>query len=349
MSLSIRSMCSRSAPMLLALCFALHSAPAIAKTPPAEVASLLERLPKDVGALAGFDSSRARGTAAMKEGLRMARKDARAARVLRMLERDFGFDLARHLDYVVAATPKFAGRPKASAPFSMVLKGTFDAEKIDALLQDASRAKPETIGGKKVHYVKRASVRARLVDPSTLVLVRGPSSWQKQAWKAALSKPSKRAKGPMADPLVSRLIGSVDTTQHAWGVADTSALDQGSAPRTREVVSSLNFSRGVSMTTVMLMASAADASTVLRKLEENRLYGAMLAAAYAAQPLVTNLVARAASSTLTLTTSMTENELRAMGRRLREIEAERRRIKAAKQADTERDGATPKAPKPSSE
>ncbi len=304
-----------STPALAALT-ALMLSPAIASA--GDPGALLKYAPSDSGMIAGFDGEASRNTASFKEGLKLMKRDAGFRKVARTLKKELNFDVAKDLDTGLIATPKVKGRgQRASRTFTLVVSGKIDRAATEAAL--AKNGKPSTIAGVSVFKTSKGAT-VSFLDDSTMVVVAGKKDYTERAWSTIAGK----SKGSESGGSLAAELASIDTSKNLWMVADASKVQQPKGATFKKIAMTVSLVGGLSIDSALQMGSAGQASSAVSKFNENRFKSSMMAAAFAAHPLINNAKLSASGSTLTLKTSMTDTEVRAVGDRVREIEEQQR-------------------------
>jgi hypothetical protein len=300
----------------LATLAALTLSPALASA--GDPGALLKYAPRDSGMIAGFDGEASRGTASFKEGFKLLKRDAGFRKVARTLKKELNFDVAKDLDTGLIATPKVKGTGKrASRTFTLVVSGSIDRAATEAAL--AKNGKPSTISGVSVFKTTKGAT-VSFLDDSTMVVVAGGDDYTARAWSTVAGK----TKGADSGADLAAELSSVDTSRNAWMVADASKVRQPPGANVERLALTVSFAGGLSVDSALQMGSAGQAAKAATAFEDNRFKSSMMAAAFAAHPLINNAKVSASGSTLTLKTSMTDTEVRAVGARVREIEEQKR-------------------------
>ena len=304
-----------STPAIAAL-LALTLSPALASA--GDPGALLKYAPSDSGMIAGFDGEASRKTVSFKEGFKLLKRDAGFRKVVRTLKKDLNFDVAKDLNTGLIATPKVKGRGKsASRTYTLVVSGKIDRAATEAKL--AENGKPSKIAGVSVFKTSRGAT-VSFLDDTTMVVVMGKDAYTKRAWSTVAGK----AKGADSGADLAAELSSIDTSRNVWMVADASKVSQPSGATFKKIAMTVTMAGGLVVDSAIQMGSAGQAAKAVTTFDENRFKSSMMAAAFAAHPLVNNAKLAANGSTLTLKTSMTDTEVRAVGARVREIEEQKR-------------------------
>ena len=280
--------------------------------------ALLKYAPKDSGVIAGFDGAASRSSASFKEGFKLIKRDSNVRKVVRTLKKELDFDVSKDLDTGLFAAPALSGTGRtASRAFTLVVSGKIDRAAAEARL--AKNGEKSTIAGLSVFSTSKGAT-VRFLDDNTVVIIAGKDAYKKGAWATVAGKAKGADSGAALDDELSRL----DTSKHVWLAANTRKLKQPSGSTLKNVALAIDLSSGIKLASTIVMGSAGEVTGAIGTFEDNRFKSSMLLAAFSAHPLINNANLSGSGSTLTLATSMSDTQVRAVGARVREIDEQKR-------------------------
>ena len=264
-------------------------------------AAMVPYATSDAGVVVGFDVKNARHSALFKHAMKMAGQNRKFQRAATELEAKAGVSLERdvHALLFLAPAPRGAGAAK-NTPFTLVLQGDFDAQKIAmALTKDEVK---ELAKGK--HFLLQEDSELWLATKDKMVLVHGPQAYRKKAIAQAKSAKKTGLGGAM-----QKQIAQLDTTKHLWMALDASGIKGGAQGEISSLRLQGDLSSGVALEGNMVFKSAEDAKKLVENFQQNRTKVTMGTAMIGAPSLGSSLQLRHSGKALEFSTKVPESEV----------------------------------------
>jgi hypothetical protein len=231
-------------------------------------------LPPETAIVVTVNAARMRNTAMWRKLLDLRDQTPEGKKKFDDFVARCGIDPFRQVD---AVTLGFPAGERAEGEFGVVVRGTFDEQKLVACAREESQKQGHELtviehGGKKL-YTDNGQIFAGLVDSKTLLF--GGKEWAPKMVDLATSKtPAPSAKD---DPRLAALIRKVRTGDAVWGVgvvpeavrAKLQEMRELSASKTlQDLYASADFATGLAFQGVLDLGAADDAKELAAKLGE---------------------------------------------------------------------------------
>lgn len=277
---------------------------------------LINKVPIASPLFVGIDLPLVRDTTLFTEGVTFLTKMAPKESLVAFVLSNQAFDYKTDIDSAVIAFETAPTSPSAPAPALMaVVSGKFDADRVKkSVAQRYGQISSRKKDGLDIHT--SGGVDFAFLDANTLVIAE--KKYADPTW-AAVKQPAKAAS---ANPQVKQLLAMTDTSRGFWFAVNAQAVPTpAGTPATEGASIAVDLRSGLTLDVKTKFAKADDAKTSLTKFEELKSsQDDPLIDMLGLTPLVKNSKASVTDSrTLTLSSSMTNYEVKVMLERIRSM------------------------------